>query len=182
MHRIRLFPGHGSPPFSDALYEKTKVLPIYPVRSVTHLPGLYPTACKATSKRILKCEGWRLPTEAEWEYAARAGSTESRYGEMDSIAWHDGNSAKKTHRVGLKRENAWGLRDMLGNVWEWTMDVYGAYTKLSSQDPLRTRGGRTRVIRGGAWLGETRDIRTARRSFYLPSLRENDLGFRLLRY
>ena len=81
--------------------------------------------------------GGRLPTEAEWEYAARAGSTGARYGDLDQIAWYSGNSGGKTHEVGQKQANAWGLFDMLGNVWQWTADWYAQ--------------GQSRALRGGAW-------------------------------
>jgi formylglycine-generating enzyme required for sulfatase activity len=75
------------------------------------------------------CKGWRLPTEAEWEYACRAGTMTSRYWELDKIAWYDENSNRyTTHLVGQKQANAWGLHDTLGNVWEWCYDWYGDYS------------------------------------------------------
>ncbi len=81
--------------------------------------------------------GMRLPTEVEWEYAARAGSLDDRYGELDDIAWYDTNSGGETHDVGKKKANSWGLYDMLGNVWEWSADSYP--------------GKKWRVLRGGSW-------------------------------
>jgi serine/threonine protein kinase len=91
----------------------------------------------------------RLPTEAEWEYAARAGSAASRYGELDLIAWYDGNSGQQTHDVAGKKPNAWGLYDMLGNVWEWTADWYGRYAPEPAADPQGPASGPFRVRRGG---------------------------------
>jgi formylglycine-generating enzyme required for sulfatase activity len=101
------------------------------------------------------CEtiGGRLPTEAEWEYAARAGSTSARYGELDAIAWYDKNSGGTTHAVGSKQPNQFGLFDMLGNVFQWTADWYGEsyYTLQATADPSGPPGGQYRVLRGGAW-------------------------------
>ena len=91
----------------------------------------------------------RLPTEAEWEYAARAGSAASRYGELDRIAWYDGNSGQQPHDVAGKEPNAWGLYDMLGNVWEWTADWYGRYAPEPAADPQGPATGPFRVRRGG---------------------------------
>jgi formylglycine-generating enzyme required for sulfatase activity len=96
--------------------------------------------------------GMRLPTEAEWEYAARAGSTADRYGDPGDIAWHAANSNHETHEVGQKEPNAWKLYDMLGNAWEWVGDWYDAsyYSQSPSQDPRGPSSGRYRVLRGGS--------------------------------
>ena len=109
----------------------------------------------------------RLPTEEEWEYACRAGTAESRYGNLDDIAWYEGNSGYTTHRVGLKKPNPWGLYDMLGNVWEWTnSEVHG----------------QERVFRGGSWDVLARRVRAASRDAFEPGDRLWDLGFRFIVY
>ena len=129
---------------------------------------------------------YRLPSEAEWEYAARAGSTtrysfgdiESRLGEY---GWYEGNSGDKTHLVGQKKPNPWGLYDMHGNVWEWTQDLYNGDYKVAPADGSAWEsGGSSRIFRGGSWLYYARDCRSANRNYYIPDFRNYDLGFRLL--
>ncbi|MFI5716566.1 formylglycine-generating enzyme family protein [Nocardia sp. NPDC051750] len=115
-------------------------------------------------------DGYRLPTEAEWEYACRAGTEGPRYGELDEIAWYRGNSAERVHAVGGKRPNGWGLYDMLGNVWEWCWDVY---------DPAVY--GEYRVLRGGGWFDEHWSCRASVRRRSHPTLRLDDVGFRVAR-
>ncbi|GGQ14484.1 formylglycine-generating enzyme family protein [Streptosporangium pseudovulgare] len=115
-------------------------------------------------------DGYRLPTEAEWEHACRAGTTGARYGPLDEIAWHRGNSDERIHDAGGRRPNAWGLYDMLGNVWEWCWDVY---------DPEVY--GAYRVLRGGGWFDEHWSCRASVRRRSHPSLRIDDVGFRLAR-
>ncbi|HYW43712.1 MAG TPA: bifunctional serine/threonine-protein kinase/formylglycine-generating enzyme family protein [Bryobacteraceae bacterium] len=122
--------------------------------------------------------GMRLPTEAEWEYAARAGSTGSRYGELDRIAWVDGNSEKQTHQVAGKQANAWGLHDMLGNVWEWVADWFARYPPGDATDPEGPATGQFRALRGGAWLNKPRAARASGRSWYVPEHRGPGGGFR----
>lgn len=112
--------------------------------------------------------GYRLPTEAEWEYACRAGTTEVRYGEIDKIAWYKENSSGKTHEVGKKEPNAWGLYDMLGNVWEWCFDVYDKQVY-----------GSYRVFRGGGWCDSERGCLATNRRRSHPTFGIDDLGFRL---
>ena len=125
---------------------------------------------------------YRLPTEAEWEYAARAGTTEDRYAaKLDAIAWYGENSRNRTHPVGQKAPNAFGLHDILGNVWEWVQDWYGRYPGGSVTDPRGPGAGSSRVKRGGCWFHVARNCRSSHRSTYGPGVRHADLGFRLLR-
>ncbi|MGA3210333.1 MAG: formylglycine-generating enzyme family protein [Terriglobales bacterium] len=124
--------------------------------------------------------GMKLPTEAEWEYAARAGSTALRYRDVDAIAWHEGNSGNQTHAVGLKQPNAWKLYDMLGNVWQWTADWYdpGYYAHSESQDPEGPTGGKYRTLRGGSWGISSRLCRASLRFGVAPDSRDSSYGFR----
>ena len=124
---------------------------------------------------------YRLPTEAEWEYAARAGTTRIRYGELEEIAWYSSNSGGKTQPVGLKGANAWGLHEMLGNVWEWTGDWYGDNPSGSVTDPVGPESGSYRVVRGGSWSYRARSVRSAYRSGSAPGNRNSGIGFRLVR-
>ncbi len=127
---------------------------------------------------------YRLPTEAEWEYAARAGST-GWYGFGDSTrllgnyAWYESNSGQQTHAVGQKRANAWGLYDIHGNVLEWCQDWYGHYPTGSVTDPKGPSSGVLRVYRGGGWDARSIYCRSADRSRGAPDSRGYDLGLRL---
>jgi formylglycine-generating enzyme required for sulfatase activity len=126
-----------------------------------------------------------LPTEAQWEYACRAGSTSvycfgDSEEELKKYAWYDKNSRSKTHVVGAKLPNAWGLYDVHGNVWEWCQDWYGEFTKASVTDPVGPPKGTARVIRGGSWDDSARYLRSACRSRYDPGIWLHYLGFRLL--
>jgi formylglycine-generating enzyme required for sulfatase activity len=129
---------------------------------------------------------YRLPTEAEWEYAARAGTTTAYSfgndaGQLGEYAWYGANSGSKTHLVGQKKPNAWGLYDMHGNVWEWVEDWYGPYTAGAAVDPAGPSSGSYRVHRGGSWLYFARNCRSADRGNGAPGGRDGGLGFRLLR-
>jgi sulfatase modifying factor 1 len=137
-----------------------------------------------------KWAGGRLPTEAEWEYAARGGTTTVRYGDLNAIAWTNANSEHMVHEVAKKQPNAYGLYDMLGNVWEWTADWYGSkyYEGSPSVDPKGPPAGDTlalrganlpvRVLRGGAWIGYPGVARASYRYWFIPSLRVANIGFR----
>ena len=120
-----------------------------------------------------------LPSEAQWEYACRAGTETARYSEnLDAIAWYDENSGSKTHSVAGKEANSWGLYDMLGNVWEWCADVWvNDYTERARASTAESASA-PRVVRGGSWLSVALDVRAACRGYGGPSYRDNDLGFR----
>ena len=127
---------------------------------------------------------YRLPTEAEWEYACRAGSTtQYHFGDDASMlgeyAWYEGNLGKQTRPVGDRRPNAWGLCDMYGSVWEWCSDWYGDYASTMMTDPGGPTMGSSRIARGGAWSFTAGVCRSAFRAVRLPSHRGSALGFRV---
>ena len=125
---------------------------------------------------------YRLPTEAEWEYGARAGTTGDRYGNLDAIAWCGDNSEGRTHPVGQKAPNAWGLHDMLGNVCEWVADWSGGYYPGGTvTDPRGPGSSFIRVTRGGGWGRRASGCRSSYRIGDTPGNRGSFLGFRLLR-
>ncbi len=142
--------------------------------------------CKRLSKK--ENEEYRLPTEAQQEYAGRAGSTTMWcYGDKESVlgkyAWFDGNAGRRTHPVGQKKPNAWGLYDMHGNVWEWCSDWYAEdYYRISPpEDPTGAATDSGRVIRGGCWLNPAEGCRSAYRINRSPGFRAGSLGFRVTR-
>ena len=132
-----------------------------------------------------------LPTEAQWEYACRAGTTKAFNNDedctreigldpaLDQLGWFDKNSAGQTHEVSGKRPNAWGLYDMHGNVWEWCFDWFGDYDSRSQTDPSGPDQGWNRVLRGGSWISDARYCRSAYRLRSEPDLRNDFRGFRL---
>ena len=122
---------------------------------------------------------WMLPTEAQWEYACRAGTTGEYAGDLDAMAWHGSNSGGKTHAVKTKRANAWGLYDMHGNVWEWCYDGYEAILPGGPNPKVEPKEiGADRVFRGGSWNYNGQFCRSAGRGGYAPGLRFSLLGFR----
>ncbi|MFZ7111220.1 MAG: formylglycine-generating enzyme family protein [Desulfatiglandales bacterium] len=126
-----------------------------------------------------------LPTEAQWEYAARSGGREERYaggGDVDAVAWYEDNAGESTRPVGLKAPNGLGLHDMSGNVWEWCQDNFqsDAYRRHHPQNPVFTGKGPDRVIRGGSWNLDAWSVRCARRFSFREDFLAPGLGFRLV--
>jgi len=145
--------------------------------------------CQEFIRKLNSKEGtdkYRLSTEAEWEYACRAGTTTRFcFGDDETMlsqcAWFTKNSANETHPVGQKKANAWGLYDMHGNVWEWCQDWYGGYTKSAVTDPSGSGSGSFRVLRGGCWSDNAKCSASAYRYGNVPGYRRGNLGFRLAR-
>jgi formylglycine-generating enzyme required for sulfatase activity len=126
---------------------------------------------------------FRLPTEADWEYACRAGTTGDYAGNLSEMAWYSENSGSKTHAVGGKQPNAWGLADMHGNVWEWCQDWYHeTYYGAPTDGSAWLSGGeqKYRVLRGGSWNEEAVGWRSAERAGFIPTFRVDDGGFRVV--
>lgn len=125
---------------------------------------------------------YRLPTEAEWEYACRAGGTEEYCGSnnIDAVAWYKDNSGSRTHPVGQKQANGWGIHDMSGNVWEWCQDWYGESYPTGSKNPTGASSGQYRVLRGGSWGDTPGSVRASLRDYATPELRSYTSGFRLV--
>jgi formylglycine-generating enzyme required for sulfatase activity len=133
------------------------------------------------------CKGYRLPTEAEWEYAARAGqkTVYAGSGNAEEVGWYSGNSESQTHPVKQKKANDWKLYDLSGNVWEWVWDWYGEYQEKEQRDPVGPPKAdaivANRVVRGGGWYDVAWRLRVAYRSRFAPGNRYLIQGFRLVR-
>ncbi|MDN5341529.1 MAG: hypothetical protein PWP28_404 [Oceanotoga sp.] len=135
---------------------------------------------------LSKVEGYRLPSEAEWEYAARGGQKSNSYKYSGSnlakeVTWYSKNSKFKTHEIGKKLPNELGLYDMSGNVWEWCYDWYTDYNKSNQIDPLHHSLGKYRVVRGGSWFVNSHNVRIVNRYNNLPNATVSDVGFRLVK-
>ena len=129
---------------------------------------------------------YRLPTEAEWEYAARSGGKSEKYAggnDIDKVAWYAISPDNSTKPVGRKAPNGLAIYDMSGNVWEWTNDWYGSsyYASSPRNNPIGPTSGDRRVVRGGSWFNEIFDVRVSYRNYLAPDYRSSDIGFRLLR-
>jgi formylglycine-generating enzyme required for sulfatase activity len=123
---------------------------------------------------------WDLPTEAQWEYACRTRKPGEFHGPIESVAWYHQNSLKRTHPVGSKQPNAWGLQDMHGNVGKWCLDWYGPYPVGEVTDPAGPSFGTFRVYRGGGWSDVARCCRSAYRGRSVPDFRSSNIGFSLV--
>ncbi|MBR4887442.1 MAG: formylglycine-generating enzyme family protein [Muribaculaceae bacterium] len=142
--------------------------------------------CQEFIKKLNSLTGlqFRLPTEAEWEYAARGGNKSKGYkysgsNDVNSVAWYDSNSSSKTHQVATKAPNELGLYDMSGNVYEWCGDWWGVYSSGSQTNPKGPSSGTYRVNRGGNWGNSARYCRVSNRNNNSPDYRNNSLGLRL---
>jgi formylglycine-generating enzyme required for sulfatase activity len=148
---------------------------------LSELEGLTPVYRPAGGEDLIEdrdANGYRLPTEAEWEFAA-AGVPSSE--NVDRVAWYSGNSGMRPRPVGEKAANALGLYDMAGNVWEWCWDRYGVYSSGEQRDPRGPSSGGYRVGRGGAWSSGPSLLRATGRCGFAPVERCGDMGFRLAR-
>ncbi len=151
--------------------------------------------CQSFIRRLnrLDTRRYRLPSEAEWEYACRAGSMPAFCGGeisecfqghdkvLDELGWYAGNSNRRMHPVARKRSNDWGLHDMHGGVMEWCLDWYGEYSPEPQSDPGGAYSGQGRVVRGGSWFANARNCRSASRFHWSPDSRSDLIGFRLVR-
>jgi formylglycine-generating enzyme required for sulfatase activity len=172
-HPVVLVSWYDAVEYANWLSRQDNLRPAYSIKGTT-------VSCDWSA------EGWRLPTESEWEYAARGGSKSRGYtyagsNDVGIVAWYDSTSGSGTKPVGIKKSNELGLYDMNGNVWEWCWDWFDNYSAGSRTDPKGPVSGSSRVNRGGSWhVGDSR-TRLTSRSDYAPDSRGSYLGFRLVR-
>jgi len=130
--------------------------------------------------------GYRLPTEMEWQFAARGGNQSHNYtysgsNDLNAVGWYNSNSGSTTHTVGTKAANELGIYDMSGNVREWVWDIYGSYPSDAQTDPHGATSGSDRVLRGGSWNYYANNCTVSHRNYGNATLTRNHLGFRCLR-
>ena len=184
--------------FANRLSVKDGLTPAYEIQAAaggawTADPDLWGEIPAASTARwnnvriIAGSTGYRLPTEAQWEFAAKGGAspasgfTFAGSNNANAVTWHSGNSGGRTREVGLLQANCLGLHDMSGNVWEWVWDRWGGYTSAIKTDPAGPASGSFRVVRGGSWSDTALSSRSVLRSSSRPGVRFNNLGFRLVR-
>jgi formylglycine-generating enzyme required for sulfatase activity len=172
--------------FCNILSEKEGLQQVYTMTVTTRNAAGYITAATVTAD--FTRNGYRLPTDAQWEYACRAGTTtvysngEDTDTNLGDVAWYSVNSGNTTHPVGQKAANEWGLYDMHGNVSEWCWDWYGSYTAEDKTDPTGASSGPGRIRRGGNYASnDALYLRSANRDYLNPVSRYNYHGFRLVR-
>ena len=172
--------------FCNKLSEREELQPVYTITGRSPKEG-YPIT-SATVTANWNNDGYRLPTEAEWEYAAKGGGdgspgnhTYSGSNNVGEVAWYSGNSGSTTHAVGTKGPNGLGIYDMSGNVWEWCWDWYGSYSSEVKTDPTGPSSGSNRVRRGGSWFDSAVYVRSADRALNGSGTRGSIIGFRLVR-
>jgi len=180
--------------YTNALSASSGLPACHVLEGCTGTPGSGSYSCSQATFAGPGCSGYRLPTEAEWEYAARAGTSGGTYAGtsavtqceqpnaiLDPIAWYCGNAGLAPHPVAAKTPNAFGLHDMLGNVWEWCADWHGSYPSGAQTDPVGAASGSRRASRGGSWVNPARSVRAADRNGRAPDERSGALGLRPVR-